>query len=288
MPITDRIETLVFGETVASYSLVISPHATLSFDRSGRPTGIYENGLYTARGLDGHCVEKKWVWPSTGDARRHIRILSKPEQDRLRHRLMDLLDLCRSHLADLDNRRSLRRFVRGRDEEVNREELETHLDFLVQGTVRAWTTDAERYAKVWNPIGILPPDQYLSLVVQVSEGCAWNKCAFCDFYAGRPSRVRSPDEIRRHVDNAESFLGPALAGALFNFSGRRQRVSGTPARADPRCTGTGGPVSPFGPSPRRWRGRLVLVRRSGPAGGLVGGGPTGPGANRLPTGVSGR
>jgi hypothetical protein len=228
MPITDRIETLVFGETVASYSLVISPHATLTFDRSGRPTGIYENGLYTARGLDGHCVEKKWVWPSAGDARRHIRILSKAEQDRLRHRLMDLLDLCRAHLADLDNRRSLRRFVRGRDEAVNLDELETHLDFLVQGTVRAWTTDVGRYAKVWNPIGILPPDQYLSLVVQVSEGCAWNKCTFCDFYAGRPSRVRTPDEIRRHVDEAESFLGPALAGRCSIFLGDANALQAPP------------------------------------------------------------
>ncbi|MBP9127796.1 MAG: radical SAM protein [Elusimicrobia bacterium] len=229
MPITDRIETLVFGETVASYSLVISPHATLTFDRSGRPTGFYENGLYTARGLDGHCVEKKWVWPAAGEARRHIRILSKTEQYQLRYRLMDLLNLCRDHLSDENNRPSIRRFVRGRDEEFNRDDLEAHLDFLVQGIVRAWTTDVGRFAKVWNPIGILPPDQYLSLVVQISEGCAWNKCSFCDFYAGRPSRVRTLDEIRRHVDNAESFLGPALAGRCSIFLGDANAFQAPPS-----------------------------------------------------------
>lgn len=219
MPITDRVESIVFGETVASHSLVISPHATLTFDRSGRPTGFYENGLYTARGLDGHCVEKKWVWPASGDARRHIRILSKTEQDRLLDRLRGYLDLCRAHVLESGTQSAIRRFVRGRDEEVCREELLAHLDFLVQGTVRAWTTDTARFGKVWNPIGILPPDQYLSLVIQVSEGCAWNKCTFCDFYAGRPSRVRTLDEIRRHVDDAASFLGPALAGRCSIFLG---------------------------------------------------------------------
>lgn len=219
MPITDRIDTLVFGETMASFSLVISPHATLTFDRSGRPTGFYENGLYTARGLDGHCVEKKWVWPAGGEARRHIRILSKTEEERVRDRLLELLDLCRGRLPELENQQAVRRFVRGLDTHVQREELHAHLDFLVQGIVRAWTTDANRFAQVWNPIGILPPDQYLSLVVQVSEGCAWNKCTFCDFYAGRPSRVRTKEEIRRHVDEIESFLGAALAGRCSLFLG---------------------------------------------------------------------
>ena len=35
---------------------------------------------------------------------------------------------------------------------------------------------------VYSPVGILPPDQYLALVVQATRGCAFNTCTFCDLY----------------------------------------------------------------------------------------------------------
>jgi len=35
------------------------------------------------------------------------------------------------------------------------------------------------------PVGILPPDQYMAVVLQAAEGCAFNTCTFCDFYRDR-------------------------------------------------------------------------------------------------------
>lgn len=215
----DQIDTLLIGETVGSYSLVISPHATLSFDRAGRPTGLYEHGMYTTRGLDGHCLEKKWVWNETHEAHRHIRELSESERTTLKERLLSLISLCRKSLPDLARRNDLRSSVRGRETPTHIPATETFLDFLTQGVQKAWTTDPAQFARVWRPIGVLPPDQYLALVLQIAEGCAWNQCAFCDFFSGRPSRIRSREEIRRHTDEAERFFGPAMAGRCSIFLG---------------------------------------------------------------------
>lgn len=217
--LTDRIETLLIGETLGSYSLVLSPVATLSFDRSGRPTGFYENGMYTARGLNGQCLEKKWVWSESKEARRHIRELSETEREALKHRILSLISLCRTQLPDLARTGNLRSSVHGRETPVSLTAMGDFFDFLAQGVQKAWITDPAQFDRVWRPIGVLPPDQYLALVLQVSEGCAWNQCTFCDFYSGRPARVRTLAEFRRHTDEAERFFGPALAGRCSIFLG---------------------------------------------------------------------
>jgi hypothetical protein len=217
--LSTAIDTLLIGETSGSYSLVISPHATLSFDRAGRPTGLYENGMYIARGLNGRCLEKKWVWDNGPDARRHIRELSESEQTHLKQRFLALLALCRANLVALAKSNNLRSSLRGREIPADISAIENFLDFLTLGVQKAWTTDPAQFNRIWHPIGILPPDQYLALVIQVSEGCAWNQCTFCDFYSERPARVRSLPEIRRHTDEAERFLGQAMTGRCSIFLG---------------------------------------------------------------------
>lgn len=215
----NHIETLLIGETPGGYSLVISPQATVSFDREGRPTGLYEHGMYIARGLNGRCLEKKWVWDSGRNARRHIRELSIIEKSDLKQRFISLISLCRANLANLAKTNALRSSVRGRETPVDLFAMANFFDFLIQGVQKAWTTDPPQFNRIWNPIGILPPDQYLALVIQVAEGCAWNQCTFCDFYSERPARIRSLEEIRRHTDEAERFLGQAMTGRCSIFLG---------------------------------------------------------------------
>ena len=70
--------------------------------------------------------------------------------------------------------------------------------------------DAKRYAQVYKPIGILPPDQYLSVVVQITEGCSFNTCTFCTFFRDRPFRIKRPDEVREHIRAIRAYLGEGL------------------------------------------------------------------------------
>ncbi len=113
-----------------------------------------------------------------------------------------------------------------------REDLQAWVDALRRGAARtreplpprAWDLlerilafdetrsrqDAARYLQVYKPIGILPPDQYLAVVVQVTEGCSFNTCTFCTFYRDRPFRIKTPDELRRHVQAVRDYLGEGL------------------------------------------------------------------------------
>ena len=70
--------------------------------------------------------------------------------------------------------------------------------------------EKERFEEIYRPIAILPPDQYLAIVVQATEGCTWNKCSFCSFYQGRPFRAKSAAELREHALAVRAFLGKQL------------------------------------------------------------------------------
>lgn len=67
-----------------------------------------------------------------------------------------------------------------------------------------------RFARVYQPIPILPPDHYASLVLQATEGCSFNTCTFCNLYRNLPFRVRDTEAFDRHVRDALAFHGAGL------------------------------------------------------------------------------
>jgi radical SAM superfamily enzyme YgiQ (UPF0313 family) len=88
--------------------------------------------------------------------------------------------------------------------------------------------DAARYARIYHPIGVLPPDQYLAWIVQATEGCHWNRCVFCDLYRDRPARIRSRPEIRRHMEASEAYFGPAMDRRTSVFIGDADAFAAPP------------------------------------------------------------
>ncbi|MCS6940366.1 MAG: radical SAM protein, partial [Roseiflexus sp.] len=72
---------------------------------------------------------------------------------------------------------------------------------------------------IYKPISILPPDQYLSLVLQAAEGCSWNRCTFCTLYRDRRFRIKSPAEFRRHVQQVKAFVGAGVSMRRSIFLG---------------------------------------------------------------------
>lgn len=84
------------------------------------------------------------------------------------------------------------------------------------GEISRWSPDRllaerSRFARAYRPIAILPPDQYLAVVVQATEGCTWNRCTFCSFYQDRPFRARTGDELAAHVEAVKDLVGGDLA-----------------------------------------------------------------------------
>lgn len=48
---------------------------------------------------------------------------------------------------------------------------------------------------------IRPPSEAESLLLQVTNGCTWNKCKFCQLYRGTKFKAYSADSIREDIDN---------------------------------------------------------------------------------------
>ena len=49
-----------------------------------------------------------------------------------------------------------------------------------------------------------PPSEAYSLLVQVTIGCAHNKCTFCNMYKEKQFRVRNVDEVLEDLDWARA------------------------------------------------------------------------------------
>jgi len=88
--------------------------------------------------------------------------------------------------------------------------LFTTLERVAARDGAALLADAERFSQIWSPVGILPPDQYMALVVQLTHGCQFNTCTFCTFYRDTPFSVTTGEDLRDHLTAVDSFLGEGV------------------------------------------------------------------------------
>ncbi|MBW2109013.1 MAG: radical SAM protein [Deltaproteobacteria bacterium] len=51
-----------------------------------------------------------------------------------------------------------------------------------------------------------PPSEAESLLLRMTRGCPWNRCAFCPMYRGIRFEVRESEAVRRDIDTAKEVL----------------------------------------------------------------------------------
>lgn len=73
-----------------------------------------------------------------------------------------------------------------------------------------WDLDVDQYASVYKPVGILPPDQYFSVVLQLTEGCSFNSFTFCTFYKDRYFKNKNPIEVNQHIIDVKKLIGEGI------------------------------------------------------------------------------
>ena len=182
----------------SSLSVAINGDHIVVCDRAGRLYSVYRAGLHYRRSLNG-AILQKW----TTDERQR-RWLDQTEADQL-------IDDAAGHF------RQLQAALGAPDWEwVTPPDRSSALDDLLKVVERAARfdsvtarLDAARFAEVYAPIGILPPDQYLALVLQATVGCSFNTCTFCDLYH-QPFRIKTAGEFRQHVREVQDYLGESL------------------------------------------------------------------------------
>ncbi len=168
-----------------------------SFDKEGRLWTALIKKISYRRGLNGNIVAK---W-SSGKEILHRKWLLEEEKDWL---------ILTAHAAIKE---IFQHFPSGEllfnpplDERTIHEiELISRLD------KDFYQDDIEKYKTVYKPVGILPPDQYISVVLQLTEGCSFNKCTFCNFYRDRKFRIKTPQEFEKHILQVKDLLGNGLS-----------------------------------------------------------------------------
>ncbi len=167
-----------------------------SFDMQGRLwTALKENISYR-RGLNGNIVAK---WNS-GNEILHRKWLTKAEQEQL---LTHAHQTIRELVIEIKNQNTT---LSPQLSPVNLEQIEV----IANTGLKFYEEDLREYLNVYKPVGILPPDQYNSVVLQATEGCSFNTCTFCDFYKTRPFLIKKPEQFEEHVNQVINFIGKGM------------------------------------------------------------------------------
>ena len=195
---SDSGEALHVSLAAGTLTLSFGGHTNLSFDGEGRLVGAWYEGMTYRRALDNRILHK-WIEPANG-SRRGRRFLNPDER-------RQIVDRSYAHA-----RRALNGFLSGRliladAAAAGDEVIVPWLEAIGGWSFEALEADADRFRRVYKPISILPPDQYLSLVLQATEGCSYNECSFCTFYRDRPFRIKQTEEFACHVDAVRAFMG---------------------------------------------------------------------------------
>jgi hypothetical protein len=189
-----RPASLLVGE--ASTVLSVDDALVSSWDLCGRPYALVrESGTYR-RGLDGGMLRKREA---------------TAEGPRVRCRLTAAEGGPLIEAARRDAGAALAALASPTAPVAHAAEAIARLRTIVGMDERALAADAARFLAASGPVGILPPDQYLALVVRVTEGCSWNACSFCRLYRDVPFRVRTRPQLEQHVLALRTYFGRSIA-----------------------------------------------------------------------------
>ncbi len=170
----------------------------LSFDGEGRMVGAWFKGLTYRRGLDNRVL-LKWT-EAEQPGRRRRRFLAEAERRAVLEEVYGLA-------SDLAEDLRAERLATSAADPAFLTEAARRLDAVAGWSWPRLEAEAVRFAQVYKPVSIMPPDQYLALVLQATEGCSYNECSFCTFYRDRPFRIHSPAAFAAHIGRVDAFLG---------------------------------------------------------------------------------
>jgi hypothetical protein len=165
---------------------------SFTFDPLGRLHGAFYEGRNYRRSLDNRVLAK-WTTAGGGQKQRYRRWLAASEAQALIGVAYGLARQTAQATADAPPA------------------VQAALASLTRWDWTSLEADRQRFQQIYTPIGILPPDQYLALVLQATHGCSHNACTFCTFYRDIPFRIKTPDQFRQHVAAVLDFFGPAIA-----------------------------------------------------------------------------
>jgi len=163
------------------------PNNLWTFDLKGRLIGMFVDGENYRRTLNNIFYHKS-RYAENGETFREINKISQEKAISLLNKYQLLLK------NKFDLPKSFQHII-SKINEMNYSDLQR---------------SALEFDNIYLPISILPPDQYMSLVIQLTEGCNYNQCTFCNFYRDRPFKIKSADELEIHLNKINTFFGQGI------------------------------------------------------------------------------
>lgn len=186
------------------------PGKNFSFDGSGRLFAVHDHDRFIRRGCNGSMVASTWK-----EGTRRIEMY-------LRARSISL-EKDAGRAAGMLNAENLDSAEIKTSDQYSFADL---LEWVQACACFDLRKDAVDFHAVYAaPVGILPPDQYLPVVIQVSEGCAWNGCSFCRFYKDHSFRKKSFEEISAHIKAVKKYFGKGISVRNSVFLGEANGIT---------------------------------------------------------------
>lgn len=222
-------EQVTISSKPGAVSVMFETREVLTYDRGGRLWALTRDGRTYRRGLNGQVLEK---YHAGGTLVR--RRLDEAEAAALIDSAAARMAALREALAGSAAFRQ--GVVAPVDSTVppleSPDDLIAMLNRAACFDACADRRDRAAFAQVYDPVGILPPDQYMAVVLQATEGCSFNTCTFCDFYRGRRFRIKAPEEFRVHAQAVRAFLGESIRLRRSIFLGEANALAVPTARLE--------------------------------------------------------
>ncbi len=170
-----------------------------TFDRGGRLLWLLEEGARIERSLNNRFVVKSEL--GVDNIYRNSKIMSARESARFVSRTRDdMAEMLAAFGADpgLAMVSSV-----SRDPAA----VGAFLQEIVGHDYSRLVRDETVFNTIYSPIEIVPNDLPHPLVVQLTRGCVYNRCTFCNLYKDKVFRIKSLAELERHIAGIKSLLG---------------------------------------------------------------------------------
>jgi radical SAM superfamily enzyme YgiQ (UPF0313 family) len=186
-------------------SIGIDKRYVLTYDCTGRPLTAFLDKKTYKRGLDNRILSV-WRTRKGGVRVKKRRFLETSEAQDFLLRIHELTTTVSEKFEVGDT--EVIQPAKGKS--YPPEHIQNWLDQIVSLQPSTLEEDGNRFQVVYRPVGILPPDQYLSIVLQGTEGCSHNRCTFCNFYRDTEFRIKTSQEFSQHIGTVKGFLGRAM------------------------------------------------------------------------------
>ncbi|MCX8029465.1 MAG: radical SAM protein [Brevinematales bacterium] len=183
-------------------SFVLSEEEFVILDYEGRLNLVFNKGIMYRRGYDNIIVCSKTNntnYYETIPNNQKTRII-----DRYYTKIKEIIDKSLFDIMLLETNNQILRYTLEKIKALNSNALEE---------------DGKKFRSIFKPITIIPPENYLSLYIPITEGCSYNKCSFCNLYKDRSFRIKNPTEIDKLMKDIIDFFGLSLLTRKSIFLG---------------------------------------------------------------------